>query len=112
MNVEGRRIYQCHAQLLVGYGGRGDAYLQHILFQNEMLPPELGDVALDCTTRWPIVVQPCYSIVDLEGGYVKQAPLQCPRLQEWSSRVLHKFCAKRLFGETRAIGREVRCYAS
>ena len=91
VNARAMRRHQRIAQLLVGYGAREDAYLQHILFQNKMLPPELSDVALDCTTRWAIVVQPCDSVVDLEGGYVEQAPLQCPRLQEWSSNVLHKF---------------------
>ena len=51
-------------------------YLQHVLFKNEMLSPVLGDVLLDSTPWWTIVIEPSHTAVDLERWHVKQAALQ------------------------------------
>jgi hypothetical protein len=57
-------------------------HLQHALFQNKMLPPELLDVLLDGAARWPKVVKARHAPIDLEGWNVKEPPLQCIRLSQ------------------------------
>lgn len=58
--------------VLQGYS----THLQHVLLQNEVLPPELGDVLLHCTARGAEVVEARHRAVDLEAGHVKELTLE------------------------------------
>ena len=53
-----------------------------------MLSPVLGDVLLHCTAWRAVVIEASDAAVDLEGGNVKQPPLQGICLHDYEK--LHK----------------------
>lgn len=56
-------------------------YLQHVLFQDEVLAPILCDILLDCTPWRAVVIEACHTAVDFERWHVKQPSLQYTCLQ-------------------------------
>ena len=58
-------------------GGQDSAVdLEHVLLQDEMLPPGINNVRLQGATRWAVVVETGDATVDFEGGGIEQAPAQ------------------------------------
>ena len=66
----------------MGHGGRGCpsvclrvSHLEHVLLQDEVLPPELRNVLLDSAAWWAKVPEARHTPIDLEGRYCEQLPL-------------------------------------
>ena len=53
----------------------GVSHLEHGLLQDEVLPPELRDVLLDCAAWGAKVKEACHAPIYFEGGYCEQLPL-------------------------------------
>lgn len=51
-------------------------HLEHGLLQDEVLPPELCDVLLDCASGGTEIIEARHAAVDLERGDEEQPPLQ------------------------------------
>lgn len=57
------------------HGGCG-TNLQHVLLQNEVLPPELGYILLDCAAGGAEVIESGHRAVDLKARHVEELPLE------------------------------------
>jgi hypothetical protein len=51
-------------------------HFEHVVFKNEVVSPLLFNVCLQCCSHWTIVMQACYSIVDVECTRDEHHPSQ------------------------------------